>query len=126
MIFSQERRALTRNSRQNLKFDVPNESTLTATQDTNLQHRRTALLRQIQHFREVQAIYMIDVEDVITRTSQDTETEAEDILLFMPSGLNRNDHVMVASYLFHLILSARLSYLISALILSLTLSMAVA
>ena len=34
--------------------------------------------------------------------------------------------VMVASYLSHLILSARLSYLISALILSLTLSMAVA
>ena len=34
---------------------------------------------------------MIDVEDVITRTSQDTKTEAKDILLFMPSGLNRDD-----------------------------------
>ena len=40
---------------------------------------------------------MIDVEDVITRASQDTETEAEDILLFMPSGLNRGDRTSMCT-----------------------------
>ena len=36
---------------------------------------------------------MIDIEDVITQVSQDAETEAEDILLFMRSRLNGADQM---------------------------------
>lgn len=36
---------------------------------------------------------MIDIEDIITQVSQDAETEAEDILLFMRSRLNGADQM---------------------------------
>ena len=53
-----------------------------------MQRRRAALLRQIGHFRQVQAVYMINIEDVVSQRSQNPATEAEDIRLFLPSRLH--------------------------------------
>ena len=76
------------NLRQSLKSDASNESVLTATQETNLQQCCAALLRQIRHFHQVQAVYMINIEDIVSQRLQNPATEAEDICLFLPSRLH--------------------------------------
>lgn len=70
-----------------MKADVL-ASTQAATRDANLQQRRTALLHQIRHLREVQAIYMNDIEDTLARNPQSPGTEPEDMNLWLPSALS--------------------------------------
>lgn len=73
---------------------------LTTTQATALQDRRTALLRKIQKFRDVQDIYMPGLRAFLDRTQPDLsdrerEMQAENLDIHLPSSLDPTNRTVV-------------------------------
>lgn len=79
--------------RQVLRMDASKRN-LTTTQATSLQERRTALLRKIQKFRDVQDVYMPGLRRLLDRTSTgepEQDTRPETLNIHLPSSLPSAD-----------------------------------
>lgn len=73
--------------RRRLCFDVT-DGTLSSHQQTELQRRRTSLLKQIHRFRSVQALYTVDLENLLEQNGSGSFVEAENTILWLPSSIN--------------------------------------
>ncbi|KIJ15288.1 hypothetical protein PAXINDRAFT_11826 [Paxillus involutus ATCC 200175] len=70
-----------------LASDIKNKTALSANQHTNVQQRRAALHHQIHNFHSIQAVYMVDIEDITNRNLDDLDAKPEEITLWLPSTL---------------------------------------
>ncbi|KAG1844094.1 hypothetical protein C8R48DRAFT_750896 [Suillus tomentosus] len=70
-----------------LRFDIIGGA-LSSFQQTELQRRRTALLKQINRFRSVQATYTVDLENLLEQNDDSSLVEAENIILWLPSSIS--------------------------------------
>ncbi|KAG2108890.1 uncharacterized protein F5147DRAFT_745615 [Suillus discolor] len=70
-----------------LRFDIIGGA-LSSSQQTELQRRRTALLKQIHRFRSVQATYTVDLENLLEQNDDGSLVEAENIILWLPSRIS--------------------------------------
>lgn len=70
-----------------MRFDVT-DGTLSSHQQTELQRRRTSLIKQIHRFRSVQALYTVDLENLLEQNSSSSFVEVENTILWLPSSIN--------------------------------------
>ncbi|KAG1846964.1 hypothetical protein C8R48DRAFT_750553 [Suillus tomentosus] len=70
-----------------LRFDIIGGA-LSSFQQTELQRRRTALLKQINRFHSVQATYTVDLENLLEQNDDGSLVEAENIIFWLPSSIS--------------------------------------
>jgi hypothetical protein len=77
--------------RQTLRVEVKGKRKQTLLQTTSIVERRTALLKRIQHFREIQQDFMPGFDpkdDVHVKHNPSTSVHVEELCLYMPSDLS--------------------------------------
>lgn len=80
-------------NRRTVRLEVKSKLKKTAHQTTSIIERQTALLKRIQHFREIQQIYMpsFDPNNSPNVLSPSADVDVEDCKLYMPSDLSVAD-----------------------------------
>ncbi|KIK75554.1 hypothetical protein PAXRUDRAFT_29068, partial [Paxillus rubicundulus Ve08.2h10] len=82
-------------TQQRLASDIRNKTALTANQHTNVQQWRAALHHQICNFHSIQAVYMVDIEDIVDRNPDDLDAKPKEIALWLPSALQPATHTAI-------------------------------
>jgi hypothetical protein len=84
--------------RQAIRLEVKGKRKQTLLQTTSVVERRTTLLKRIQHFREIQQVYMPGFNpknsahlERLTLPNTGTSVHVEDCKLYMPSDLSQSD-----------------------------------